>query len=608
MSMQGVKLHLVESFEDATKFMTWVSELNEPRIAVDVESEGLDVRKDKVRLIQFGNRTHGWALPADRWLGLALEVVDKWAASGRRFLGHNVRFDVMTLRKHGVYIPEHLCDDTMMLAAVANPSIPLGLKPQSARFIDPRAASAQGQLDEVMHSGGYTWKTVPIVANGPMAAFWHYGALDVVLTSRLWDHHAPTVLAEAPRSYDLETATGWVAAKMEAAGLLCDREYTSQQQDEFAIMYDDLTARARSEFGVDAGSKDQIIQTLLRDGVEFTKRTAGGSISLDKEVLDSVDHPLIHLIAQRRKIEKLSSTYLRRFMEASADDGRIRASINTIGGSGKTVGESGGMFGVRTGRMSISGPNMQQLPRGSDPLASVIRNCIIAGEGKTLLFADFDQAELRIMTHLSQDVGLNEAFHRDEDFFTVLTQRIYKDPAIVKSDRRRQLTKSYIYATLFGAGNDRLATTTGVPLAEVERLSNDFNDSYPGVQTFQHEVQRRAKERYRSEGMAYTRSPLTNRKFVGEPGKEYKLVNFTIQGMAAEIFKTKLLELDAAGLGDALRLPVHDEVIIEVDDEDVPDAVQTLRDVMNDNEILSVPFTAGVARGKSWGRKEECNV
>ena len=115
-------------------------------------------------------------------------------------------------------------------------------------------------------------------------------------------------------------------------------------------------------------------------------------------------------------------------------------------------------------------------------------------------------------------------------------------------------------------------------------------------------------ERYRSEGMAYTRSPLTNRKFVGEPGKAYKLVNFTIQGMAAEIFKTKLLELDAAGLGDALRLPVHDEVIIEVDDADVPDAVQTLRDVMNDNEILSVPFTAGVAQGKSWGKKEECDV
>jgi DNA polymerase-1 len=98
---------------------------------------------------------------------------------------------------------------------------------------------------------------------------------------------------------------------------------------------------------------------------------------------------------------------------------------------------------------------------------------------------------------------------------------------------------------------------------------------------------------------------LTNRKFIGEQGKEYKLVNFTIQGMAAELLKTKMLELEAAGLGDAMRLPVHDEVILEVDDADVPDAVQTLRDVMNDSTLLTIPITAGVASGKRWGMKED---
>jgi DNA polymerase-1 len=606
--LEGTQLHLVDNWEDATKFMDWVAGLNTERIAFDTEGEGLNVRKDKVRLIQFGDRNQGWALPVDRWLGLATEVFDRWAASGRRFVGHNARYDSGMLKKHGINIPTHLIDDTMMLAAVADPSVPMGLKSQSARHIDPRAAALQSQLDILMSSSGKTWRNIPITASGPFATYWIYGALDAIITYRLFEHHAPDVLVNAPKSYDLELSTGWLASRMEAAGLLCDREYTSQQQSEFMLMYDDLTSRIRAEYGVDAGSKDQVVSVLQHDGVRLTKRTPGGEFSLDKDVLASVRHPIIDMISQRRKLEKLSSTYLRRFMEASEEDGRIRASINTIGGSGKSVGESGGMFGVRTGRMSLASPNLQQLPRGGDPLSSVIRNCIVSGEGKTLLMADFDQVELRIMAHLSRDPGLAEAFRSEGDFFTKLTQGIYHDPSIDKKDKRRQLTKSYVYATLYGAGNDKLATTTGVPLAEVEQLSRDFAASYSGVPAFQQAVQRKARERGQSEGVYYTKSPLTNRKFIGEQGKEYKLVNFTIQGMAAEILKMKLLELDAAGLGDYLRLPIHDEILLEVPDEDLNDAACTLRDVMNDSEMLSVPLTSGLDAAKRWGDKSPYNI
>src|SRR5688500_8522183 len=181
--LEGTQLHLVNNWEDATKFMDWVSGLNVERIAFDTEGEGLNVRKDKVRLIQFGDRNQGWALPVDRWLGLATEVFDRWASSGRRFVGHNARYDAGMLKKHGIDIPTHLIDDTMMLAAVANPSIPLGLKSQSARHIDPRAAVLQGQLDEVMHSSGKTWKDIPITETGPFATYWIYGALDAIITA-----------------------------------------------------------------------------------------------------------------------------------------------------------------------------------------------------------------------------------------------------------------------------------------------------------------------------------------------------------------------------------------------------------------------------------------
>lgn len=605
MALEGIQLHLVNSMDDASRCIEWLGRVKDDVIGFDTEGTGIDTQVDKVRLIQFGDENEGWSIPYDRWSGLAVDIINRW---DKRFVGWNARYDVSMLANMGISMPIHRVDDGRFLGHINNPTESTALKRQAAKYIDPRAASMQESLDAVMRSGNYTWANIPIVETGPLAAYWHYASLDPIITVRLWNLHSKTVLVESPKAYDLELSMGWLATRMENAGVLVDREYTSKQGIEFDALHHSLTQRIRSEFGVEAGSKDQVVNALLKDGVILTKRTPGGDFALDKAVMGSISHPLVQLISERRKVEKLRSTYLSRFMQYSERSGRIHARVNTVGGSGKSVSESGGEFGVRTGRMSLESPNLQQLPRGGDPLSSVIRNCIVAGEGKTLLMCDYDQIELRLMAHLSRDKGLAEAFAAEGDFFTTLTRGIYHDPSIDKKDRRRQLTKSYVYATLYGAGNDKLATTTGVPLAEVEQLSRDFAASYSGVPAFQQAVQRRARERGQSEGVYYTRSPLTNRKFIGEQGKEYKLVNFTIQGMAAELLKMKLLELDAAGLGDAMRLPVHDEVILEVDDADVPDAVQTLRDVMNDDQMLSIPITAGVASGKRWGMKEDYDV
>lgn len=597
--LKDVSLHLVETYEDVTACLEWLASTQSDRLGFDTETTGLSPETDTVRLVQFGDAFHGWAIELERWYGLVEEIIRRWLGTGRRFVAHNARYDVAMLRKHGIVIPVHLVDDTMPLAHIADPTVSVGLKQQSGRHVDPKAAAMQSQLDSVMHSAGWSWATIPVVPRGPVAVYWIYAALDPVLAVRLWDHHAPAVLAEAPRAYDLEVSVGWVADRMERAGLLVDRSYTLNQGEEFSTLFDQLTTQCKVGFDVDPSSKDQIVRRFIEDGVDLWKRTPTGDYSLDKDVIRGVDHPLARLIEQRRKVEKLNSTFLRRFLEYSEHDGRLHPSINTLG----FAEQSAGAFGVVTSRMSMSHPNLQQLPRGKDALSKVIRNCVIAGEGKTLLMVDFDQVELRIMAHLSGDPGLAAAFATEDDFFTTLTRGIYKDLGIGKDDPRRQLTKSYVYATLYGAGNDKLATTTGVPLAEIEQLSRDFAQAYTGVPAFQREVQRRARERAQAEGFPYSRSPLTNRRFRGEEGKEYKLVNFTIQGMAAEILKSKLLELDAAGLGDVLRLPVHDEVIVEVDKADVPEAVHILEGVMNDADLLHIPLTAGVSIGDRWGSK-----
>lgn len=604
--LQGVNLHLVETYEDVTKCLEWLADLTCERLGFDTESTGLSPEVDHVRLVQFGDAFTGWAIELDRWYGLVEEIVRRWIRRGSRFVAHHAKFDVAFLRKHGISIPTHLVDDTMMLAHILDPTVSVGLKQQSRRHVDPLAAAMQRQLDDVMKSGKYTWATIPITPTGPCKVYWVYGALDPVLTVRLFDKLWPQVEKIAPRAYDIELSVGWIADSMERRGVMVDREYTTAKQGEFVELYDSLAKRGIDEFGVSLSSSQQIVSRLLHDKAPLWKKNKTGW-SLDKEALEGLRHPLALLLQEYKRVEKLESTYLRRFLEYSERDGRLHPNINTLGYKERQSAGSGD-FGVVTSRMSMSNPNLQQLPRvdESDPLSIVVRNCIVSQPGSTFVMFDFDQVELRIMAHLTQDPGLFEAFAQPGDFFTYMTRKVYDDMSIVKSDPRRSLTKSYVYASNYGSGTDRLARTTHQPLATIEKLAADYKATYANVPKHQRNVQKEAAARYKAEGVAYVKSPMTGRRFIADdPKKLYPLVNYQIQGLAAEIMKVKLLELDAAGLGEYLVLAVHDEAIAEVPDDEVNDAVHTMNEIMNDDRLLSLPLTAGGATGKRWAEKKD---
>ena len=182
MTVSNEHLDLVESMEDASALLSWLGTDHGGPVAFDCESTGLSPETDSVRLVQFGDRNEGWAVPFEEWKGLVREVVSRWDG---RWVGHNARYDVAMLRKHGIEMPNWRIEDTMMMSHIVDPTVSIGLKQQSARHIDARAAAMQSQLDEVMRSGGYTWATVPITPSGPLGAYWTYGARDCVLTRRL---------------------------------------------------------------------------------------------------------------------------------------------------------------------------------------------------------------------------------------------------------------------------------------------------------------------------------------------------------------------------------------------------------------------------------------
>jgi DNA polymerase-1 len=580
--LDNVRLHLVDDFDTAWECMNWLGNMDE--IAVDTETTGLVIGKDTVRLVQVGGCDEGWAIPWHRWSGLFEDIVKRFEG---RFTMQNAKFDAGMLEHMGVHVPRDRIDDVRPMSHILEPNYSTALKSQASRYVDPSAADAQKDLADAIKRWG--WDGVPI----DFPPYWQYAALDTVLTAQLKRHHYPLVMAEAPEAYDLENSVTWVTEKMERHGAHIDFEYTHDHYYKFLRYCGDAEAWVKAEYGITPGSNQSVVRILQEAGYQFTKATAAGAVSLDKEVLEGVDHPLAQTVLKRRQLQKLASTYLSHFLNERDGDDYIHPSINTLG--------------ARTSRMSMERPNLQNLPRKSEKnrAAEVVRNCITASEGNRLLMCDFDQIEMRLLAHLSQDPGLISAFGKSEDFFVTLAREVFLDPTIEKSDPRRSRVKNVGYAEIYGAGIAKMAQTAGVAEDQIRVVKNRWDASYPGVKRFKQAVENEAWNRQRAEGIPYARSIVTGRRHVADVNKIYALVNYLIQGTAAEVFKKALLKLDAAGLGEYMVVPVHDEIILDVPLGEVDDVVQALRDNMNDSDSFSVPISASVSAGERWGLKEE---
>lgn len=587
----SLQLHLVDNFDTASDLMRWMGSRDlDGVLGVDTETTGLE-RDAKVRLFQVGGHEHGWAVPYEDWRGLCREIVRRWDGS---FVLHNAPFDQPKLARDGVEMPIHRIDDTMTMSHILEPNVSKALKTQSSRWVDENAAAGMTQLDKAIKSGGWDWDTVPI----DFEPYWTYGALDPVLTVHLHDHHRPLIADHgAERSYDLERAVQWVTLRMEEYGAHVDAEYTRQKLDEFNDYVKRADEWVKATYQCRAGSNDAIIEVLRAEGYDFDKRTAGGKLALDRDVLESIDHPLAQTVLKRRRLQKLASTYLTHFLEWRDSSDLIHPSINPLG--------------ARTGRMSITEPALQTLPRKSESnkAAEVVRNCISARPGHTMLMCDFDQIEMRLLAHLSRDQGLCDAFiraHTDGgDFFVDLARQVFQDDTIIKADPRRQVIKNAGYSEIYGAGIAKFALTAGISQDQAQAVKARWNTLYSGTKRFAKQVEAFAWNAQRDTGVPYYPSPVTGRHHVADTNKIYALLNYLIQGSAAEVFKTKLLELDAAGLGPYMVVPVHDEIVLDVPNEVLTDVVHTLHSVMNDTESYRVPITASVSYGERWGSKKE---
>jgi len=429
-----------------------------------------------------------------------------------------------------------------------------------------------------MTKGMWNWRTIPVW----VTAYWAYAALDPVLTVHLYELFEPQIVGAQAELYDMEMACSNVVDAMERRGIRVDVPYCETKRAELLAVSEQTTAWCKERYGFGPGQNQRVSAQLMSDGVLLTKRTAGGSWSVDEEVLEGLDHPLAKAVLNVRKLNRYANAYFGNYVEY-ADGDILHTSINCMG--------------ARTGRMSAERPALQQIPR-----SKLVRDPFIPREGHVLVSLDYDQIEQRLVAHFSQDQGMIEAFASEGDFFVNMGRRLYDEPTFEKKDPRRSLIKKAAYAKAYLAGLHKFAVTAGVDDSTAAAFLQGYDATFPGVKVWQQKVQHEATMRAAEEGVCYALTPFGRRQVV-PADKVYKLVNYLVQGTAGDVLKQSIVRLDRAGLTEHLVLPVHDELVFDVPKGDAEEFAEEARRIMYRDD-LTVPMPASYSiLHERWGDK-----
>ena len=575
----------MDSTAKAGEFMSWLGQSRDV-LGIDTESGGLSPTQNRLRMVQFGDLKTGWAIPWERWGGVAVEALRTYTG---RMCGHNViPYDSRVLQVHADWtLPIERTDDAMLGAAVLDSGQRKGLKPLCDRFIDPAASSGQQILHEGMEKNGWTWDTVPVDYD----PYWIYSALDPVLSSHLDAKFTPEVAASGGQNaYDMERAAGRVYAGAMLAGMQVDTEYMEAESAKLEQYTRSALGWLRGNHGVESvNSAAQLQRAMTALGTPLTSTTDSGMPKTDKETLGAFRHHpdhrvslLIQQVLAVRHAQRITDFYFGSFRDHMEPGDVIRASINLIA--------------ARTSRSSVSEPPLQQLPRDD----KMVRGAFVPRNGCVFITCDLAQIEARFSAHFSNDDALIRVFKEaDElgtDFFCALAGQIFQQE-IAKSDRRRSLTKNVTYGKLYAAGLEKMAMTAGVPVEQMRPVRAGFDATYHRLQAYSTALVRETQQMDRP----YVTTP-TGRKLMLQKGRESTTAfNTLLQGHAAEYMKMAVIRIDAAGLGQYLRMVVHDEAILEVPKEDAADALRIVTECMTDRESYRVPITAdGAIMVERW--------
>jgi DNA polymerase-1 len=583
---------------------TWLEQLlAADLVCLDTETTGLDVMEAQLVGISFAITPHEAAyLPLAHVYPGAPDQLDRSQALARlkpwlegaqhKKVGQNLKYDKHIFANHGVVL-RGIYDDTLLESYVLESHKSHDMDSLALRHLNVKTISYIDVAGKGAKQICFDQVNLDIAT--------HYAAEDADITLQLHQALAPQIETQPGLQHvyrDIELPAMHVLYTMERNGVLLDCNLLHVQSHELGAKLVELEARAfeAADQPFNLNSPKQI-QEILFDKLKLPvkKKTPSGAPSTDEEVLQelALDYPLPKLLLEYRGMAKLKSTYTDKLPKmVNRRTGRVHTSYS------QAV--------AVTGRLASSDPNLQNIPIRS-PEGRRIREAFIAPVGSHLVAADYSQIELRIMAHLSGDEGLLQAFANNEDIHRATAAEIFMTQAADVTTEQRRYAKVINFGLIYGMSAFGLARQLGVERGAAQAYIERYFARYPGVKNYMDSTRLQAKEQGYVEtvfGRRLWLPEINSSNGMKRQGAERAAINAPMQGTAADLIKLAMIAvqrwLETETLHSRLIMQVHDELVLEVPEDELHLIKSALPGLMCNVADLRVPLLVELGSGKNW--------
>jgi DNA polymerase-1 len=595
-----------ETVLEQAQFDAWLEKLAAAELfAFDTETTGLDAQQAELVGVSFAIAPHEAAyVPlAHSYMGVPQQL-DRDAVlaalkplledPARAKVGQHAKYDMNILARYGIEV-RGVAFDTMLESYVLDSTA-------TRHDMDSLALKYLGEstvkFEDIAGKGAkqLTFDQIALEQAGP------YAAEDADVTLRLhqtlWEKlEAIPTLAKVLSEIEMPLVP--VLARIERHGALVDAKLLGEQSVELGEKMQQLERQAFELAGEEFNlASPKQLGAILYDklGLPVLSKTAKGQPSTAEAVLAELAEQgfaLPQVLMDYRSVSKLKSTYTDKLPEQiNPRTGRIHTSYH------QAV--------TATGRLSSSDPNLQNIPIRSAE-GRRIRQAFVAPAGYRLVAADYSQIELRIMAHLAQDEGLLDAFRHDRDVHRATAAEVFGVELEQVSGEQRRSAKAINFGLIYGMSAFGLAKQLGVERKEAQAYIERYFARYPGVLAYMERTRAHAAEQGYVETLFGRRLYLPeihSRNGAMRKAAERTAINAPMQGTAADIIKRAMVAVDAwlqdSDLDARMILQVHDELVLEVREDQVEALKEGLLPRMSGAAELAVPLRVEAGVGCNW--------
>lgn len=565
---------------------------------VGIDTETTDLSPMTAELVGIGfcvKPGKAWYVPCNGQLGndtVISALKQFFEEASCSFFGHNLKYDLHILENHGITLKK-LSFDTMLASYLIDPQ---NRKHNLDDLSLEKLKKVKIPIESLIGKG----KDLFSMRDAPIEQVKEYCCEDIDYTARLKElfEESLSIRKLEPILFDIEMPLLPILEKMERTGIFLDveklREIQTPITEEIHRIKKEIFLNVGEEFNIN--SPKQLGQILFHKlGLKQPARRKA-ELSTSAEVLEALadEHTVVQQILNYRTLEKLRSTYIESLPhQINPQTGRIHCTFN------QSV--------AATGRLSCQDPNLQNIPiRSKEGMA--IRSCFRPQKPNwSYLAADYSQIELRLLAHFSEDRELLHAFKNGQDIHTYTASQVFGVPLEEVTSEMRNAAKTVNFGILYGLSAFGLSKQLNISMQEASLFIKKYFDRYPKVQ----EYLEQSKVHVRKTGSSITLTgrmrpipEIHNKNPTIRFAAERLAVNTPLQGSQADLIKLAMIQIDQEirqrNLEGKMILQIHDELIFEIPDHEIPQFETFVKEKMENVFQLNVPIVVEIALGKNW--------